>query len=216
MLGKTSENNGMESKKCNKCGKKKPINMFYKLRADREWRRSKCIPCHRSRDDINRKVRKGLLFITLVLGLGLISAPSFSQRKVILDSINYFRAAPIERVQETYGIKLSKAYKPIAPYKEDERLTRSAQRYAERMARSGNYWHSRTKYNESIDAIQDWQGGAKIAASRFIIDQYVKDKGHRKHMLLWPDTLIGIGIAKSKTGETYVCIQTTSSSASRQ
>lgn len=47
----------MQFKTCNKCNKKKPINMFYKLRADRDWRRSKCVDCHRAVDDENRRVR---------------------------------------------------------------------------------------------------------------------------------------------------------------
>lgn len=32
--------------------------MFYKLRKDRPWRRSKCIDCHRDIDDENRKIRE--------------------------------------------------------------------------------------------------------------------------------------------------------------
>lgn len=48
----------MEFKTCNKCNKKKPINMFYKLRKDRTWRRSKCIDCHRLVDDENYKIRQ--------------------------------------------------------------------------------------------------------------------------------------------------------------
>lgn len=203
----------MESKRCNQCKKKKPINMFYKLRADKPWRRSKCTDCHLKRSKSNRKIRLGLVSITLVLVLSLLSRPSLSQRSQIVDSINYFREAPIERVQEAYGITLTSRFKPMPAYVIDDKLNKSAQRWAEKMARTGNYWHSKTKYTESIDAVQAWQGGYELSVGRFIVDKYVPNKGHRKHLLSWPDTLIGVGIATSKKGETFVCIQTTSSSS---
>lgn len=47
----------MEQKKCNKCGRNKPVVMFYKLRKDRDWRRSICTDCHKRKDKRNRKVR---------------------------------------------------------------------------------------------------------------------------------------------------------------
>lgn len=187
--------------------------MFYLLRADKPWRRSKCKDCHLKRNKSNRKIRLGLVSITLVLVLSLLSRPSLSQRSQVVDSINYYREAPIERVAESYGINLPSAFKPMPKYTMDEKLNRSAQRWANRMARTGNYWHSKTKYTESIDAVQAWQGGYELSVGRFIVDKYVPNKGHRKHLLSWPDTLIGVGIATSKKGETFVCIQTTSSSS---
>ena len=50
-----------DTKRCNNCGEIKPIEEFYLLRADKNWRRSRCKDCHRHRDEINRLIREGKL-----------------------------------------------------------------------------------------------------------------------------------------------------------
>jgi len=51
----------MKTKVCNCCGVEKPITDFYKLRPDKEWRRSICKICHRIKDDENRKIRLNIV-----------------------------------------------------------------------------------------------------------------------------------------------------------
>lgn len=213
-----------KTKVCTNCHREKPIEEFYKLRKDRPWRRSKCISCHKERDRVNKLIRDGLYTLLLML----CSFSALSQRREgkeiiaqmrteIVDSINYYREDPVKRVKESYGITLSKRYKPTHPYKQSKKITRSAQRWADKMARTNNYRHSGTKkYAESIDDITTWTGGYELATSRFIIDKGVRSKGHRKHMLIVNDDLIGVGIAFHIDGHstsTFICIQTISSSS---
>lgn len=218
----------MENKKCVSCGATKPINKFYKLRADREWRRCNCADCHRFKDKENRKARNllrqtGAAVLLFLISFGALSQSLTEKRQVLVDSINYYREAPVERVAESYGIKLHpQKYKAIHSYEISESLNAKAQRYAEKMARTGDYRHSNLKgYNaESIDAINEWQGDYSLSIERFIIDKGNRLKGHRIHMLKHSDKEIGVGIAssyrvpfESKNYDTtqkfyYVCIVT--------
>lgn len=145
-----------------------------------------------------------LLIIASTISVG---QTLLEKRQHILDSINYYREDPTRT--ESYGLNL-KSYPPQASYVMDDKINRSAQRWANRMARTLNYRHSNTiKYAESIDCVQDWEGGYTGTVQRLIVDQYVRNKGHRRHLLRCKDTFIGIGVARVKGGkETYICVQT--------
>lgn len=200
----------MEHKTCNKCGKSKPINLFHKLRKDKEWRRSVCAKCHNKKTKINRDIRNStLVLIFLLLSVSGLSQSIETMRSSIIDSINYYRQNPI-LVEEAYNIDIRDVLYPSThEYIEDKKISKGAQKYAEKMARSLNYSHSTTLMAESIDASQNWEGGYKATVMRFIMDEGVPNRGHRRHLLRGKDKYIGVGVAVSKkTGETYVCIRT--------
>ena len=145
------------------------------------------------------------LFILIPVAFLLAPLNSYCQkfnsldykRQFILDSINYYRELPV-RIIETYGVNIkAKNYPPNEPYIMSDKINRSAQRWANRMARTNKYHHSNTiKYAESIDCVQDWEGGYKGTVQRLIVDEYVRDKGHRRHLLRRKDPFIGIGVSK--------------------
>ncbi len=212
-----------ETKKCNKCGVSKPIGNFYKLRPDRPWRRSVCKTCHRIKDRENRKVRYNIInaILLILLALPLCGQSLQEKRQLLLDSINYYRADPVSRVKDSYDLTLNKRhYKPIEPYRMTDRLNIKAQAYAEKMARTGKYYHSNLRgvNGESIDAINEWEGDYSLTVYRLIVDKGVPNKSHRFHMLMHRDSYIGLGIAESrvipyedKPGSqkfTYICIKT--------
>lgn len=215
----------IETKKCTNCGKKKPIEEFYKLRKDREWRRANCKACHRIKDELNRKVRLNIvnMILLILLALPLCGQSIQEKRQILLDSINYYRADPVSRVQESYALSLNKRlYKPNTPYRMTDRLNAKAQAYAEKMARTGKFSHSNLRgiNCESIDAINEWQGDYTLTIHRLIVDKGVPNTPHRVHMLMQRDTYIGLGIAESrvipytdKPGSQkfiYICIKTDS------
>jgi len=162
-----------------------------------------------------------LFTILLCLRLVSVGQDLDAKRNLLLDSINFYRTNPIERVKESYGIFLDQdQYYPMNNLMFSDRLNRKAQRYAEKMARTGDYYHSDLTgiAAESIDVINVWQGEYWLTVSRLIIDENVPDKGHRYHMLVQRDKYIGIGIAESNIipyqslpGDQhfiYICIQT--------
>ena len=203
----------MESKTCNTCGKTKPISQFYKLRKDREWRRSKCIDCHIAADRLNRKIRLSSASIVLFLISFLSLGQSLEQKRLnIIDSLNYYRAAPVERMLTHYGVVVNpKEYKPKAKWIVNEELTRRAQKHANYIARTGKYRHSNLKgcRGESMDAINtEWQGDYLQSIQRFLVDYDDYYLGHRRHLLVKPEDEIGVGIAYADDGYVYIVIQT--------
>jgi hypothetical protein len=205
----------MEYKKCNRCGKSKPIELFYRLRKDKPWRRAYCISCHKTIDKENAKVRKfnkkgAATIVLLFISLSFALSQSLEQkRQIIIDSINYFRADPVQRVNECYGVSLDpQTYIPRPAASIDYTLNMEAQIYAEWMANTGNYEHSYDDgYTyESIARTQNWRN----CVSGFIIDKGWEDwPGHRIHLLGAEGDVdnFGIGIAE-KDGITYICIRT--------
>jgi len=203
-----------ETKPCGSCGEDKPLSEFRKLRKDREWLRSDCAECHNAKTRANYAVRRSLLIILyLFIYTSALSQDFIKDRKSIVDSINYYRADPVGRVGEVFGIVLSSRYVAKRPYSYDSKLAKAAQKWAVKMSRTGKYQHSGNRqYSESIDRVGDRQGGSELSVARFIIDEYVKGKGHRRHLLMCDDDLIGVGVSKDELGRTYVCVMTSSSS----
>ncbi len=163
------------------------------------------------------------MILLILLALPLCGQSIQEKRQILLDSINYYRADPVFRVQESYDLSLNKRlYKPNTPYCMTDRLNSKAQAYAEKMARTGKFNHSSLRgiNCESIDAINEWQGDYTLTIHRLIVDKGVPNTPHRVHMLMQRDTYIGLGIAESrvipytdKPGSQkfiYICIKTDS------
>lgn len=197
----------METKKCNKCGKLKTIDMFFRLRKDREWRRSICKDCHKAKNKHYAKIRKGLLVLLLLVSTISIGQGIDQKRQSILDSINYYRSMPI-KAETAYGVKIK--YNPTHEWSLNEELNEEAQKYSDWMAKKERFGHSNhpKAKGESIALVFDSDSGHNKAVQLFIIDDGVPNKGHRHHLLGTNHKEVGIGISVSKQGDTYICLQT--------
>lgn len=148
---------------------------------------------------------------TTTIILFFLSFYGFAQEKPVdftiqqlYDELTYARAN-----QKQYGKehKLKLKNKKKAAFQKNNSLEEKAQKYAEYMANTGRYRHSRMNFNESI-AYNYWPHNLLF---ELIEDKDVADVGHRKHLLSYnnKDTQVGIGVANDEnTGRYYICVLT--------
>jgi uncharacterized protein YkwD len=96
------------------------------------------------------------------------------------------------------------------------RLANDAEEYAKKLAKSGRfkhsktgdgenlYWYSSTHHNPMTEASTSWYEEIQLYRYRKCCGRNFSDTGHYTQMVWKNTTEIGMGVAVSKSGETYV------------
>jgi len=146
-------------------------------------------------------------FSALVFWLALVPCPSLSQSEMAQDIADAL--AIHNQARSDVGVE---------PLVWDDALAEEAQIYAESLAKRHTfehardnhghgenlYWYSARTNSPMADASQAWYEEIRVYRYRQCCGRNFKNTGHYTQMVWHSTTAVGIGVAVSSRGETYV------------